>query len=88
MLGSGRRFGHDRRIHRAPVGVSTGVKTIGWILATLLVLVLLLLPLVASRAQRWPDCKGDVVMVRGIHGEPLECVCVGGTLSTCFSPGP
>jgi len=64
------------------------VKTLGWILGGLLVLVLMLAPFVLSRAHRWSDCNGQVVMARGGHGEPLECVCVGGTLSTCFSPGP
>ena len=64
------------------------MKTVGWILAVLLAVALLLVPLVASRAQRWPDCTGQVLMVKGAHGEPLECVCVGGTLATCFNPGP
>ena len=35
-----------------------------------------------------PDCAGRVVMIRGPHGEPMECVCVQGVLATCFEPGP
>jgi len=48
----------------------------------------LLVPLMASRAQRWPDCKGQVMMLRGPHGEAIECVCAGGVMATCFTPGP
>jgi len=29
-----------------------------------------------------------VVMLRGAHGEPIECVCAKGALATCFNPGP
>ena len=48
----------------------------------------LLLAVPLSRKQAAPDCTNRVVMIKGPHGEPIECVCVGGTLSTCFSPGP
>jgi hypothetical protein len=34
------------------------------------------------------DCASSVVITRGPHGQPVECVCVGGTISTCFDPGP
>jgi hypothetical protein len=64
------------------------MKTVGWILAVLFGFALLLVPLMASRAQRWPDCKGHVVMLRGPHGEPIECVCSDGVMATCFAPGP
>ena len=63
------------------------MKLLGAILAFLIVCALLLVvPL--SRKQAAPDCTNRVVMIKGPHGEPIECVCVGGTLSTCFSPGP
>ena len=63
------------------------VKLLGAILAFLIVCALLLaVPL--SRKQAARDCTNRVVMIKGPHGEPIECVCVGGTLSTCFSPGP
>jgi hypothetical protein len=64
------------------------MKTVGWALAILFGLALLLVPLMASRAQRWPDCKGHVTMLRGPHGEPIECVCTDGVMATCFAPGP
>ena len=64
------------------------MKTLGWILAALLLVVIVLVPLVASRAQRWPDCRGRVVMLKNAYGEPIECVCVAGSLSTCVTPGP
>jgi hypothetical protein len=43
---------------------------------------------VARRTTPPADCRGRVVMVKGPHGQPLECVCIEGTMSTCFSPGP
>jgi hypothetical protein len=59
------------------------------ILALLFVIaVLLTLPLIAHRARPWPDCIGQIVIVKGPNGRPVECVCVGGTVSTCFDPGP
>jgi hypothetical protein len=59
------------------------------ILALLLVVaVLLAAPLIAHRARPWPDCISHIVIVKGRDGGPIECVCIGGTLSTCFNPGP
>ena len=49
---------------------------------------LLALPVIARRGRAPADCRERVVMVKGPHGQPLECVCIEGTLSTCFSPGP
>jgi hypothetical protein len=31
---------------------------------------------------------GQVVIMKGPDGEPVECVCLEGSLSTCFNPGP
>jgi hypothetical protein len=45
-------------------------------------------PLIAHRARPWPDCISHIVIVKGPHGRPVECVCVGGTVSSCFDPGP
>jgi hypothetical protein len=28
------------------------------------------------------------VIGKGPDGDPIECVCLGGALSTCFNPGP
>jgi hypothetical protein len=65
------------------------MKQFAVILAVLLLLaVLLAAPLIAVRREPSPDCAGRVVMVHGARGERLECVCIGGTLSTCFNPGP
>jgi len=65
------------------------VKLLGWILAFLIAVgVLLAVPVIALRTRPWPDCTGRVLIVRGPHGQPLECVCIRGTLSTCFNPGP
>jgi len=64
------------------------MKQLGWILAVLAALgVLLAVPIMARRTPG-ADCANRVVIMRGPHGAPVECVCIGGTLSTCFAPGP
>jgi hypothetical protein len=64
------------------------MKQLGWVLAVLLALgVLLSIPVIARRTPG-PDCTSRVAIVKGPHGAPVECVCIGGTLSTCFDPGP
>jgi len=63
------------------------VKPFWWIL-TVLVLLVTVLALRVTRTPPSSDCASSVRIVRGPHGEPVECVCVGGTLSTCFDPGP
>src|SRR5262249_20181256 len=89
-----RRWAWPDGSREEPESVSTApasqhlMKTVGWILAVLFGVALLLVPLMASRAQRWPACNGHVVMLRGPHGEPIECVCADGVMATCFSPGP
>jgi hypothetical protein len=65
------------------------MKQLLWILALLTLLgVLIAVPVIARRQQPGPDCRDRVLIVKGAHGEPLECVCIEGTLATCFSPGP
>jgi hypothetical protein len=64
------------------------VKTFWWPLAGLVLLAMVLAAYVMARTRPSPDCTSSVVMGRGPHGEPVECVCVGGTISTCFGPGP
>ena len=43
---------------------------------------------VPPRTRLPSDCTSRVVIGRGARGEPVECVCLGGRLSTCFDPGP
>lgn len=66
------------------------MKQLGWIVAILVVVAAVLsLPFVtAHHAPARAPCGGRVLILKGAHGEPLECVCVDGTLSTCFNPGP
>jgi hypothetical protein len=65
------------------------MKQLGLILLGLVMIALLLaLPIVARHPRPAPDCASRIVMARGAEGQPLECVCVQDTLSTCFSPGP
>jgi hypothetical protein len=61
------------------------------VILTLLVIVVLLLAVKVVSPHRWPkpECAaGQVLMLKGPHGEPVECVCQSGTLSACFHPGP
>ncbi len=70
-------------------GCATAMKLLGSILALLVTLVVLAaVPLIARRTQPRSACTGRVVVVIGRHGEPVECTCVHGRLSTCFDPGP
>ena len=65
------------------------MKQFWWMLAVLVVLSGLLMAVVAvPRGRGWPDCTSRVVLSRGPHGGPVECVCIEGRLSTCFEPGP
>ncbi len=60
------------------------------ILALLVIVVLLLaVKVVSPHRQPEPRCAaGQVLMLSGRHGEPIECVCQSGALSACFQPGP
>ena len=43
---------------------------------------------IIPREQPPADCRSRVVIAKGLHGEPVECVCLEGLISTCFNPGP
>jgi hypothetical protein len=64
------------------------MKPLWWILTGLTVLAVALAVQVLGRAQPSPDCTSRVIIARDPNGQPVECVCVGGTVSTCFDPGP
>jgi hypothetical protein len=64
------------------------VKILGWVLGGLLLLVMVLAMQVMGRSRAVPGCTSSVVIGRGLHGAPVECVCVEGVISTCFDPGP
>jgi hypothetical protein len=65
------------------------VKPLGLLLLVLVVTAAALAGRVLARGtQPSADCTSRVVISRGPHGEPVECVCIGGRLSTCFDPGP
>jgi hypothetical protein len=65
------------------------VKSVAVGLAIVAIVTLLVLAAVSRPPWRAPErCSGRVVIVRPLHGEPMECVCDAGVLSTCFSPGP
>jgi hypothetical protein len=64
------------------------MKLAGGILAFLLVMAALLAALIYGRAQQWPECGSQVVILKGPAGQPVECVCFQGSLSKCFDPGP
>jgi hypothetical protein len=65
------------------------MKPLGLLLLVLVGLAVALAGLVLARgSQPAPDCASRVLIAHGPHGEPVECVCIGGRLSTCFDPGP
>ncbi len=64
------------------------MKLFWYVLAGLGLLVIALAVGVARRPPPARDCASSVIITRGPHGEPVECVCVNGTVSTCFEPGP
>jgi hypothetical protein len=64
------------------------MKMLWWVLAGLALLVVVVAVQVMGRARPSRDCTSSVVIARGPHGEPIECVCVDGVIATCFHPGP
>jgi hypothetical protein len=73
----------------SPDSKDTEMKlALGILTVLILTAVLLAVPLVARRAPPQSDCVGQVVIVTSPAGRPIECVCIGGVLSTCFDPGP
>jgi hypothetical protein len=65
------------------------MKPLGLLLLALVVMAAALAGLVLARGRHpAADCASRVVIGRGPHGEPVECVCLGDRLSTCFDPGP
>jgi hypothetical protein len=65
------------------------MKMYGWIVAFLAVLALAGTTFVlAHHNDPVPDCAGPVVMLKGLQGEPMECVCIRGVMASCFEPGP
>ncbi len=65
------------------------MKQFAWMMA-LLALVVLVFALNVARPHKRPafDCTNQVLVLKGPHGEPLECVCQAGAVSSCFHPGP
>ena len=62
------------------------MKPVAWILGLLLALaVALAAPVIARRTPPRRDCANEVLTVKGPHGEEIQCVCLGGTLSTCLT---
>ena len=64
------------------------MKLFWYVLAGLGLVVIALAVGVAWRPAPSRDGMSTVIIGRGPHGEPVECVCVNGTVSTCFEPGP
>ena len=64
------------------------MRTFWLVLAGLALLVVVLAVQVMGRARPPRDCTSSVVITRGPHGQPIECVCIDGVIATCFNPGP
>ena len=59
-----------------------------WILIVLSSLTVLTTALVLVHRPSALDCGNRITVIRGQDGAPMECVCVGGVLASCFEPGP
>jgi hypothetical protein len=64
------------------------VKIILLLLLVLVIAAAALAMVVTRQARSWPDCTSHIVIRTGPDGRPVECICVGATVSTCFDPGP
>lgn len=65
------------------------MKLLAGVLTGLLVLAALMaVSVVTRRMPQGSDCTERIVILRGPHGQPVECVCIEGALATCFNPGP
>jgi hypothetical protein len=61
---------------------------VGILVALAVVTVLVAMPVISRRIARSKDCHTSIVTLQGRDGQPLECVCIEGAISTCFNPGP
>lgn len=65
------------------------MKLLWWWMLTGLALAMMVLAVgMTWRPRPSPDCASRVVIGRDPGGVPIECVCIGGTVSRCFDPGP
>ena len=58
------------------------------VMGLLVLMVAVAVPVVANFSRSTADCPSRMVIVKSPRGEPLECVCIEGTLASCFRPGP
>ncbi len=64
------------------------MKLFGEIVVFLLVVAVLLSLATGPHKHPPADCAGRVQILTSAYGDPLECVCEPGMLSTCVNPGP
>jgi len=65
------------------------MKPYGWILTVLVVLLVLLTAVLNSpRRPGGPKCTRPEMVVRGFHGEEVDCLCLRGAIATCVNPEP
>jgi heme/copper-type cytochrome/quinol oxidase subunit 2 len=76
------QFGREAGIKRSQ-RLERRVFLIGVALVVALVAVM-----VTVQLSRAPGCRGNLVMVAGSDGHPLECACEQGRRGACFDPGP
>jgi hypothetical protein len=65
-----------------------GPLPISWRVAVVVLIVAVILAGISLLPWRNRKCAGRIVIRAGPRGAPLECVCDGGRLGTCFPPGP
>jgi len=66
------------------------MKRYSWILIVVAIVVVVgaaAVQLTPHRAVK-RTCQSSIVITKGKDGLPLECVCEGGMLTSCFGPGP
>jgi cbb3-type cytochrome oxidase subunit 3 len=63
------------------------MKLYVWFLAVLGLCAMAVAAFVLTPHRR-SDCSNQIVIIRGRDDAPMECVCLGGVLASCFEPGP
>ena len=65
------------------------MKRYAWILVVVGILAIVGTAVqLAPRRATERTCPSRIVITRGKDGAPIECICKGGALTSCFGPGP
>ena len=65
------------------------MKLYGGMLTVLFVLLVFLTAVLISSRRPWRvKCTRSEMVVRGFHGEEVDCLCLRGVIATCVNPEP